>query len=178
MSTTSPSISPPQRQLSESGFTLIELTIVMLIITLLSAIALPTVLSQANKAKQSEAKTYTTALVRAQQAYFLEKSTFAPSLDLLAVTISNQGSNYQYSISGPYNVSASNEHVIIRSQSLKSALKSYSGIVQVLTVQASGEFLAISALCENNSIGLSTMAAPLANETGPTCASGTSPVSK
>jgi type IV pilus assembly protein PilA len=66
------------------GFTLIELLVVIIIIGILSAIALPSFLNQANKARQAEASTYVGTMNRGQQAYFLEKNAFGtlPNLEL------------------------------------------------------------------------------------------------
>ena len=62
-----------------SGFTLIELLVVIIIIGILSAIALPSFLNQAAKARASEARTNVGALNRAQQAYYLENQAFVAS---------------------------------------------------------------------------------------------------
>ena len=77
-----------------AGFTLIELLVVILMIGILSAIALPTLLSRANKARQVEAKLYVGAMNRGQQAYYLENTVFTESVDELGVGIRQQSENY------------------------------------------------------------------------------------
>jgi type IV pilus assembly protein PilA len=85
------------------GFTLIELLVVIIIIGILTAIALPSFLSQAAKAKQSEAQTYVGSAMRAEQAYFLENNEFTNSWDDLEMGMPNvSGGNSQYSDTDNY----------------------------------------------------------------------------
>ncbi len=71
----------------EGGFTLIELLVVIIIIGILAAIALPSFLSQANRARQTEADNFIGSINRGQQAYRLENPTFANDFTKLEVTV-------------------------------------------------------------------------------------------
>jgi len=82
----------------EGGFTLIELLVVIIIIGILAAIALPSFLNQANKAKQSEAKTYIGSINRAQQATFLEEQGFTNDISDLGLGIRSLTENYKYDL--------------------------------------------------------------------------------
>ena len=80
------------------GFTVLELLVVIVIIGVLTAIFMPNFLGCANKAKQSEARTYVGSMNRGQQAYFIEKDAFANSIEKLGLGIKTKTVNYQYSM--------------------------------------------------------------------------------
>jgi type IV pilus assembly protein PilA len=130
---------------NEEGFTLIELLVVIIIIGILSAIALPSFLNQANKAKQSEAKTYIGSMNRAQQAYYLENTTFTNSIGALGLGIATQTVNYQYQITLGSSV-VTNQGVVINGSA---PLKAYVGGVEVTTQTATSEATTIAVLCES-----------------------------
>jgi type IV pilus assembly protein PilA len=76
------------------GFTLIELLVVVIIIGVLAAIALPNLLGQVGKARESEAKSTIGALNRAQQGYFTEKADWAGSTTQLEVPTTGKYYNF------------------------------------------------------------------------------------
>ncbi|MFK8183233.1 MAG: type IV pilin-like G/H family protein [Phormidesmis sp.] len=145
---------------ANGGFTLIELLVVIIIIGILSAIALPSFLNQANKAKQSEAKTYVGSMNRAQQAYYLENSELADNANFgqLGLGIATTTGNYNYTISALSTspVGATNQASPV--QGTAASIKAYIGGVEVGAIN--GEATTIAVLCEaNDSQAIATTAA-------------------
>ena len=153
----------------DKGFTLIELLVVIIIIGILSAIALPSFLNQANKAKQSEAKTYVGTMNRAQQAYYLEKNTFTDQFGFLGLGVATETANYEYAISA--GGGGLLDEVANSGYASGPALKSYMGAVNTATIAATSEATTLAVLCEETNA--SATAPALANvnfaSTGPTC---------
>jgi type IV pilus assembly protein PilA len=64
----------------EKGFTLIELLVVILIIGILAAIAIPSFISQKDKAGDAAAKSFARNMQTAQETYFTDNNTYATTL--------------------------------------------------------------------------------------------------
>jgi type IV pilus assembly protein PilA len=82
------------------GFTLIELMIVVAIIGLLSAIAIPNFVSFQTLAKQSEAKTNLKALYTAQKSFYAEHDSYS-SNGAEVGWAPEQHNRYAYDLGGP-----------------------------------------------------------------------------
>ena len=74
-----------QKSRYDKGFTLIELLIVVIILGILSAIAIPNLLNQIGKAREGEGKLLLSSIAFAQQSYFFEHQSFANSVSQLDV---------------------------------------------------------------------------------------------
>ncbi|MCG6133909.1 MAG: type IV pilin-like G/H family protein [Nostoc sp. LLA-1] len=139
----------------EQGFTLIELLVVIIIIGILSAIALPSFLNQANKARASEAKTYTGSVNRAQQAYILENPNFVTDqaeFNKLGLGIKTQTENYTYTLGDLGGDGADIVALPTTPAANPAILKGYVGNVAIGQTAGggAGEATTIAILCETD----------------------------
>ncbi|MEA2030605.1 MAG: prepilin-type N-terminal cleavage/methylation domain-containing protein, partial [candidate division Zixibacteria bacterium] len=72
---------------SRKGFTLIELMIVVVIIGILAALAIPRFMQATTKSKQSEAKGILKQIYVMERAYRQENGTYSDDLNLIGVEI-------------------------------------------------------------------------------------------
>lgn len=83
---------------SQKGFTLIELMIVVAIIGILAAIAIPNFLAYQARAKQSEAKTNLGGIYTSEVGFFGEYNRYEADFATLGYAIAGQTSKYRYSL--------------------------------------------------------------------------------
>lgn len=155
----------------DKGFTLIELLVVIIIIGILSAIALPSFLNQANKAKQSEAKQYAGSMNRAQQASFAEQGKFGSNVEVLGLGIRTQTENYKYSVIPAAGIDTNTTQVGNVASGQSTALKSYIGSVALIQATGATEKSSTAVLCESTAAGVAapTLANTPATATTLTC---------
>jgi prepilin-type N-terminal cleavage/methylation domain-containing protein len=154
-----------QRKQGE-GFTLIELLVVVIIIGVLAAIALPSFLNQANKAKQSEAKQYVASINKGQQAYYTERSEFVDKtadLAKLGVGLPAQSKEYTYTLAAVAPQASAAKGDVIASATVGAApntagspLKAYGGLVAAINIEPVAgqiEVTTYSGVCESTASG-------------------------
>ncbi|MEY3870757.1 MAG: hypothetical protein RLZZ338_4651 [Cyanobacteriota bacterium] len=107
------------------GFTLIELLVVIMIIGILSTIALPSTLTQVEKATESGAKLNLNKLTKDQMSHYLEDPRFIQCGES-GMTCPAENENYLYTIFVDNNSLNGAAHVAL---SKKSGLKSYMTVI-------------------------------------------------
>lgn len=89
---------------------------------------------EANKARESEARSYVGSMARAQQAYFLENEQFAATLEDLKLGIQSETDNYRYQIVPQ---EGNPDRILATATAKRAGLRSYASAVFV--VDSEGE---------------------------------------
>ncbi len=174
------------------GFPVVGCLTIFLGICTLGFLTLPSFLSCANKAKQSEAKTYVGSMNRSQQAYYLENDAFSNSFAALGLGISEQTSNFQYSTratkTAAFNYGIPRRDYVYETERFGPfqwqkktdiSLKSYVGGVFLIPATKidpkadKKEIITLAIMCESVSPGTSKPADPIFQNGDATCSAGT-----
>ena len=81
-----------------SGFNIIELVVVVVIIGILSALAIPQYTKTVERSRQSEALTNLAAIRGAQTRYYLENSGYASNFTVLDIDNTTIGTYFNYTV--------------------------------------------------------------------------------
>lgn len=147
----------------DEGFTLIELLVVIIIIGVLSAIALPSFLNQAAKARAAEAKTNIGSINRAQQAYYLEHEQFSTNVVDLVISMAVATENYSYSAAAVASTTLTSA-VTNFGTSRQNDIKSYVGGAFYLPGGVGTEGATTTIVCEAKSPGPTPVAVPISSD--------------
>jgi type IV pilus assembly protein PilE len=92
----------PSRPPSRSGFSLIELLVVVSIVGILATIAYPSYVSYLVRSNRAEAQSYLMDLANRQQQYLLDKRSYADSLTTLNAPPVPSELSRNYTVTSPF----------------------------------------------------------------------------
>ncbi len=144
-----------------NGFTLVEILVSMVILGVLAAIAVPSYLNQTQKARFAEAKSYVLNMNRLQQAFYMEKGTFADDISRLSLGNTSSAS-YSYIVltgntNGNSNPPQLDRIVTNVAKPNTSNINSFAGVVGVI-IPNSGQVNMDTIYCTSVVTGASTTA--------------------
>lgn len=153
------------RAKKNKGFTLLELLIIVIVLGILSAIAIPSLLGQVAKAKETEAKQNIATFNKYQQIYYLEKSRFTDNFNALAMgnlsgSTNSETKYYNYQLEQ----FDANVRIKIRAIPKELNLREYKGGIR-RDVSAIGIPVIITLACRNNDIGVSNLSISIVDGT-------------
>jgi len=141
-------------------------------IIIVLSIIMPFPISDAKKAKQSEAKQYVGSMNRAQQVKFAENRVFANSVDELGLGMKTETSSVRYS------VKTTNKTAFHYGLSKDEKFKSYVGAVFLVTNNYTKETSTLAISCVTKSPTKTQPPNPILDNGNPTCANATDPVTR
>jgi len=153
--------------------------LLLICIGVMGAIALPSFLNTAGKAKDSEPRQYVASFNKVQEFYYAEKSVFSTSIEALKIGLKTETPTYKYSLR------ATKKAAFSYAVSKQKEEKSYVGGVflfpakEVVPNAAQNEIITtISIICEADSPGTIKPAEPIYKNGEGVCGTGTTQVTK
>lgn len=129
----------------------------------------PTTWGQADKARESEAKTYVGSMNRAQQAFYLENNSFSDEMESLGLGIATETEYYKYDIS-----LSEDDVTIMTATALDKNLSSFTGAVFVIP-NDDGYASTEAIMCQSEKASKQAPATPTVSASGDlSCALGSS----
>lgn len=123
---------------------------------------------QANKARESEAKTYISSINRGQQAFRLESSSFAETIDEIGLGLPSESDHYQYEIT-----IADDDMAAATATAKTGGIRSFIGAVFIVN-NNEGYTTTKAIWCQSNRPSKSAPPLPSVKGGEPQCASGSS----